>query len=568
MVGRRGRGPAPRILVVVESPAKCRTIQRYLGPQYVVKASFGHVRDLPAAGGSKRRGRKGGGGVALGVDTESWRGEWVVPKEKAAAVKVLRELAGRKQPVVLATDQDREGEAIAWHLREVLGGRADRFVRVTFNEITRSAVQRAFRSPGRVDMALVRAQLARRFLDRLVGWRVSPALVRATGDARSAGRVQSVALRLVVERERAIGAFRPEPYWEVVVGIEGGELAVWGSADGDDGRGAFRFGREEDAVRSVSDIRAAGEVLVCRVQSVPGVRKPHPPFVTATLQQAASARLKMGVKRTMELAQSLYERGLITYMRTDAVRLAPEAVEGIRGRVRELYGGGYLPEQVNSFKGGAGAQEAHEAIRPTGYAGAPEGLEADQAALYDLIERRALQSQMARARVRRDTVEGEAGGWRVGVSGVAVVFDGFERAWPPADRDAGDVPVLEAGMRCPVEGVRAVAKRTRAPKRFTEASLVAELEERGIGRPSTYAATIGVLVERGYVEVKRRDLVATELGERAVTWLLAHFPELLDPGFTAGLEAELDEVAGGRRDWKALLAGFRERLDRQVAGAA
>ena len=175
---------------------------------------------------------------------------------------------------------------------------------------------------------------------------------------------------------------------------------------------------------------------------------------------------------------------------------------------------------------------------------------------------------MARARVRRDTVEGEAGGWRVGVSGVAVVFDGFERAWPPADRDEGDVPVLEAGMRCPVEGVRAVAKRTRAAKRFTEASLVAELEERGIGRPSTYAATIGVLVERGYVEVKRRDLVATELGERAVTWLLAHFPELLDPGFTAGLEAELDEVAGGRRDWKALLAGFRERLDRQVAGAA
>ena len=568
MVGRRGRGAAPRILVVVESPAKCRTIQKYLGPQYVVRASFGHVRDLPVTGGSKRRGRKGGGGVSLGVDTESWRGEWVVPKEKVGAVKVLRELAGRKQPVVLATDQDREGEAIAWHLREVLGGRADRFVRVTFNEITRSAVQRAFGSPGRVDMALVRAQLARRFLDRLVGWRVSPALVRATGDARSAGRVQSVALRLVVERERAIRAFRPEPYWEVVVGIEGGELAVWGAADGDNGQGAFRFSREEDAAGAVSAIRAAGEVVVSRVKSVPGVRKPHPPFVTATLQQAASARLKIGVKRTMELAQSLYERGLITYMRTDAVRLAPEAVEGIRRRVRELYGGAYLPEQANSFKGGAGAQEAHEAIRPTGYSGAPAGLEAGQAALYDLIERRALQSQMAEARVRRDTVEGEAGGWRVGLSGVAVVFDGFERAWPPSDRDGVDVPVLEAGMRCRVAGVRAVAKRTRAPKRFTEASLVAELEERGIGRPSTYAATIGVLVERGYVEARRRDLVATELGERAATWLLAHFPELLDYGFTAGLEAELDDVASGRRDWKALLAGFRDRLDRQVAGAA
>ena len=567
MVGRRGRGPAPRILVVVESPAKCRTIQKYLGPQYVVRASFGHVRDLPVAGGSKRRGRKGGG-VSLGVDTESWRGEWVVPKEKAGAVKALREFAGRKQPVVLATDQDREGEAIAWHLREVLGGRADRFVRVTFNEITRSAVQRAFRSPGRVDMALVRAQLARRFLDRLVGWRVSPALVRATGDARSAGRVQSVALRLVVERERAIRAFRPEPYWEVVVGIEGGELVVWGAADGDGRQGALRFEREEDAAGAVSDIRAGGEVVVARVKSAPGVRKPHPPFVTATLQQAASARLKIGVKKTMELAQSLYERGLITYMRTDGVRLAPEAVEGIRRRVCELYGGAYLPEQANRFKGGAGAQEAHEAIRPTGFERAPEGLEAGQAALYDLIERRALQSQMAPARVRRDTVEGEAGGWRVGMSGVAVVFDGCERAWPPADRDEVDVPVLEAGVSCPVAGARAVAKRTRAPKRFTEASLVAELEERGIGRPSTYAATIGVLVERGYVELKRRDLAATELGERAVTWLLAHFPELLDYGFTAGLEAELDDVAGGRRDWKALLSRFREQLDRQVAGAA
>ena len=373
MPGRRGRGPAPRILVVVESPAKCRTIQQYLGSQYVVKASFGHVKDLPVAGGGKRRGRKGGG-VSLGVDTESWRGEWVVPKEKAAAVKVLRELAGRKEPVVLATDRDREGEAIAWHLREVLGGRADRFVRVTFNEITRSAVQRAFRSPGRVDMALVRAQLARRFLDRLVGWRVSPALVRATGDARSAGRVQSVALRLVVERERAIRAFRPEPYWEVAVGIEGGELAVWGAVGEDGGQGAFRFVRDAAAAGAVSDVRAAGEVAVVRVESVPGVRKPLPPFVTATLQQAASARLKMGVKRTMELAQSLYEKGLITYMRTDAVRLAPEAVEGIRRRVRELYGGEYLPDQANSFKGGSGAQEAHEAIRPTGYAGAPEGL--------------------------------------------------------------------------------------------------------------------------------------------------------------------------------------------------
>ena len=305
--------------------------------------------------------------------------------------------------------------------------------------------------------------------------------MRATGDARSAGRVQSVALRLVVERERAIRAFRPEPYWEVAVGIEGGELAVWGAADEDGGQGAFRFVREEDAARAVSDVRAAGEVVVARVKSVPGVRKPLPPFVTATLQQAASARLKMGVKRTMEFAQSLYEKGLITYMRTDAVRLAPEAVEGIRRRVRELYGGEYLPDQANSFKGGSGAQEAHEAIRPTGYVGAPEGLEAGEAALYDLIERRALQSQMARARVRRDTVEGKAGGWRVGVSGVVLVFDGFERAWPPADRDEVDVPAIEEGMRYPVAGVRTVAKRTRAPKRFTEASLVAELEERVSG---------------------------------------------------------------------------------------
>lgn len=553
-------------LVVVESPAKCRTIQRCLGKDYLVRASFGHLRDLPAAG----RGRKGP--AALGLDPGAgWKATWEVPPDRRDVVSGLRRLAGRSGPVVLATDCDREGEAIAWHLRQLLGGAAGRFVRVTFNEITESAIRAAFRAPRRLDMGLVHAQLTRRFVDRLVGWRVSPVLVRAVDKARSAGRVQSVAARLVVEREREIAAFRPVPYWEVAVTLETpGGAALLPVADADDVRSAdaHRFADETAAREVAGAIRGAGTARVVSVRSEPGVRRAHPPFTTSSLQQAASARLKLTVARTMELAQRLYEAGAITYMRTDAVALSAEAERGLRSQVAAAHGGEYVADPPNRFKAGGGAQEAHEAIRPTSFdpTGGP-ALDGDEARLYELIRRRALQSQMAPARIRTGRVEAQAGRWRLALAGVALLFPGFEAVWPPDHEDEA-VPLLEEGAELRVGGVAPLAKRTRAPKRFTQATLVRELDRRGIGRPSTYAQTIDVLLERGYVESHRRDLVATALGEQAVAWLIRQFGDLFDYSFTAQLERQLDEIAAGSREWRGVLDAFHRRLLEQVGRAS
>ena len=553
-------------LVVVESPAKCRTIQRCLGKDYLVRASFGHLRDLPAAG----RGRNGR--TALGLDPNAgWKATWEVPPDRRDVVAGLRRLAGRTGPVVLATDCDREGEAIAWHLRQLLGGAAGRFVRVTFNEITESAIRAAFRAPRRLDMGLVRAQLTRRFVDRLVGWRVSPVLVRAVDQARSAGRVQSVAARLVVEREREIAAFRAVPYWEVAVTLQTpGGVAVFPVADAGDARSAeaHRFADEAAAREAAGAVRAAGTARVVSVRSEPAVRHAHPPFTTSSLQQAASARLKLTVARTMALAQSLYEAGAITYMRTDAVALSAEAERGLRSQVAAAHGGEYVADPPNRFKAGGGAQEAHEAIRPTSFdPGGGPALDGDEARLYELIRRRALQSQMAPARIRKDRVEAQAGPWRLALAGVAVLFAGFEAVWPP-DREDAAVPVVEEGAEFRVGDVALVAKRTKAPKRFTQATLVRELDRRGIGRPSTYAQTIDVLLERGYVESRRRDLIATALGDRTVAWLMRHFGDLLDYSFTAQLERQLDEIAAGSREWRGVLDAFHRRLLEQVERAS
>ncbi len=508
----------------------------------------------------------------LGLDPEAgWKAAWEVPPDRRDVVAGLRRLAGRTGPVVLATDCDREGEAIAWHLRQLLGGAAGRFVRVTFNEITESAIRAAFRAPRRLDMGLVRAQLTRRFVDRLVGWCVSPVLVRAVDQARSAGRVQSVAARLVVEREREIGAFRPVPYWEVAVTLETrGGAAVFPVADAGDARSAeaHRFADEAAAREAAATIRAAGTARVVSVRSRPGVRHAHPPFTTSSLQQAASARLKLTVARTMALAQSLYETGTITYLRTDAVALSAEAERGLRSQVAAAYGGEYVADPPNRFKAGGGAQEAHEAIRPTSFGptGGP-ALDGDEARLYELIRRRALQSQMAPARIRTGRVEAQAGPWRLALAGVAVLFAGFEAVWPP-DREDAAVPLLEEGAELRVGDAAVVAKRTKAPKRFTQAALVRELDRRGIGRPSTYAQTIDVLLDRGYVESRRRDLMATALGEQAVAWLMRHFGDLLDYSFTAQLERQLDEIAAGSREWRGVLDAFHRRLLKQVERAS
>ena len=553
-------------LVVVESPAKCRTIQRCLGRGYLVRASLGHLRDLPAAGGRRKR------AVALGIDPQDgWKATWEVPAGKRDVVQGLRRLAGRKAAVVLATDCDREGEAIAWHLQKLLGGPAARFARVTFNEITEPAIRGAFREPRRLDMALVRAQLTRRFVDRLVGWRVSPALVRSVSDARSAGRVQSVALRLVVEREREIEAFAPRPYWEVAASVDapGGPVSLplvdGGNPNSSEPR---RFPSEAEARAAAEAVREAGALRVVSVSSAPALRRAHPPFTTSSLQQAASARLKLAVGRTMELAQSLYESGAITYMRTDSVSVSAEAAAALRKQIAEVYGEEYVADPPNRFKAAGGAQEAHEAIRPTAFDPRRRPpVDGDAARLYELICRRATQSQMAPARIRKDRVEAVAGPWRFALAGVVVLFPGFEALWPP-EREDVSVPLLEKGALLRVVDVALAAKRTKAPKRFTQATLVRELEKRGIGRPSTYAQTIEVLLERGYVEARRRDLAATPLGDRAATWLMRHFPELLDYSFTADLERQLDEIAAGSREWTAVLDAFHRRLLAQVESAS
>ena len=552
-------------LVVVESPAKCRTIQRCLGRGYLVRASLGHLRDLPAGGRRKRA-------VALGIDPQDgWKATWEVPPGKRDVVLGLRRLAGRKEAVVLATDCDREGEAIAWHLQKLLGGPAARFSRVTFNEITEPAIRGAFREPRRLDMALVRAQLTRRFVDRLVGWRVSPALVRSVSKARSAGRVQSVALRLVVEREREIEAFTPRPYWEVAASVDapGGPVSL-PLVDGRDPNSSEprRFPSEAEARAAAEAVREAGALRVVSVSSTPAVRRAHPPFTTSSLQQAASARLKLTVGRTMEIAQSLYESGAITYMRTDSVNVSAEAAAALRKQIAEVYGDEYVADPPNRFKAAGGAQEAHEAIRPTAFDPRRRPpVEGDAARLYELICRRATQSQMAPARIRTDRVEAVAGPWRFALAGVVVLFPGFEALWPP-EREDVSVPLLEKGALLRVVDVALAAKRTKAPKRFTQATLVRELEKRGIGRPSTYAQTIEVLLDRGYVEARRRDLAATPLGDRAATWLMRHFPELLDYSFTADLERQLDEIAAGSREWTAVLDAFHRRLLAQVESAS
>ena len=562
-----------RVLVVVESPAKCRTIQRYLGPAYVVQASLGHVRDLPA------KGKRGGPREELpGLDPGSgWAARWEVLDGKRDTVARLRKLAGRTRVVVLATDQDREGEAIAWHLCELLGGKRERFRRVTFNEITRPAIERAFARPRRIDGRLVDAQNTRRFLDRVVGYRVSPLLGRRLGAGLSAGRVQSPALRLVVDREREIQAFKPQPYWEVVVAARSsaGELVELEVVDGDtsaaaaraSGDRALRFREEAAASRVVERVREAGRVVVRSVRSAEEVRKPPAPFTTSTLQQAAAVRLKLGVAETMEVAQKLYEAGRITYMRTDSTALSAEAVEALRGEIAAKWGEEALPPVPVTHTSAAQAQEAHEAIRPADVARSVAGGSDVAERVYDLVRRRALASQMSDVVLRRTRVGAESAGVGLRTWGTVVARSGWHAAWPPDEEEERLLPSMEEGEEMVVEAVRPVRKRTKAPKHFTEASLVRELEKRGIGRPSTYAATLKTLALREYVVARRRDLLATEKGCSVVDWLGRAFPELLDYGFTARLEAQLDRIAAGGADWKRLLDVFDSGLRKRLSAA-
>ena len=563
-------------LLIVESPAKAKTIAKYLGDAFAVKSSVGHVRDLPKKGLSIKIAP-----VAGKADAWTFTPSYEVSPDKKKVVEDLRKAAASADEVFLAPDPDREGEAIAWHLGEVLADvtKGKPVHRISYNEITKSAVCAAVAHPGTLNMARVDAQQARRILDRLVGFKVSPLLWRNLqyGYSLSAGRVQSVALRLLVEREREIAAFKPVAYW--VLGVEAAKgakemafIAKLARLDGE----KPDVKDQGQAATYVDDLDGAS-LRVVSVKTQPKTRHPSPPFTTSTLQQAASSVCGFSPHRTMALAQKLYEAGLITYMRTDSVNVATVAREAARSQIAQDFGAAFVPEKPNVYASKAGAQEAHEAIRPTDAAKRPGTLDLDasSAKLYDLIWRRFLASQMADARLVQKTVGIEAEkdalrhSYLFTASTTSVAFEGFlavMKAHAPkkakekeADDESDEVkalpPLAEGDALVPLRWL-SDRKETKPPARFSEASLVKALEENGVGRPSTYAQTIEVLVDRQYATREARQLVPTQRGMDVNDWLVKKLEPLFNVGYTAEMEGELDKVEEGRVRGDGMLSGF------------
>ncbi len=568
-------------LVIVESPAKARTVGRYLGPGYRVRASIGHVRDLLRS--------------KLSVDVEhDFQPRYRVPNEKREVVKALKAEAAKAEEVYLATDPDREGEAIAWHLIEAAEIEPERARRVVFHEITPEAIREAFQRPRGIDMNLVDAQQARRVLDRLVGYKLSPLLWAKVRGRLSAGRVQSAALRMVVDREREIRSFVPEEYWTIEgeflhpdkpPAFRAGLVAVDGEKPnlGDEQVAKAMVGRLERATYQVSLVRRGRRV-----------RRPAAPFTTSTLQQEASRRLGFSTRRTMAVAQQLYEGvelgageaiGLITYMRTDSTQVSRQAQAEARAYIGRVFGSEFVPEKPPVYKTKArAAQEAHEAIRPTSVERTPETvkpyLSKEQFRLYELVWKRFVASQMRPAEYDTLTIEvagaheGQTYLFRVTASRLA--FPGFLRVYSYGQEENGEegavalmerLPDLKEGDPVQAQGFEMEQHFTQPPPRYSEASLVRALEEKGIGRPSTYAPIISTLQQRGYVRRENRRLVPTEIGEVVNDLLVEHFPDIVDLGFTARMEEELDEIAEGQRGWVEVVREFYGPFERQLRAA-
>ena len=572
-------------LVIVESPAKAKTINKYLGKDFIVKSSVGHVRDLPTAGSSAAK--KTGGKKAdtkqlspeekarlkqqkeqkaliarMGVDPNNgWKANYQVLPGKEKVVSELQTLAEKADTIYLATDLDREGEAIAWHLKELIGGDDQRFKRVVFNEITKSAIQDAFSRPSELNQNRVNAQQARRFLDRVVGYMVSPLLWKKVARGLSAGRVQSVAVRLLVEKEREIKAFVPEEYWDIQADLTNKEKLALSMAVAKYQGKEFRPVNEAQTMAAVDALKASRFEVVSR-DDKPTQSKPPAPFITSTLQQAASTRLSFGVKRTMMLAQRLYEAGYITYMRTDSTNLSQEAVASARDFIQEQYGPDYLPEDPNVYSAKANAQEAHEAIRPSDVALSADkldGMEADAKRLYDLIWRQFVACQMVPALYDSTTITVRAGDYDLKARGRILRFAGWTKVQAAAQGRKGEdtvLPAVQAGEVLTLEKLDPKQHFTKPPARFTEAALVRELEKRGIGRPSTYASIISTIQDRGYVKVESRRFYAEKMGEIVADRLQESFAELMNYDFTAQMESKLDEIAGGSLNWTQVLDAF------------
>ncbi|MBU2939871.1 type I DNA topoisomerase [Lacinutrix sp. C3R15] len=568
-------------LVIVESPAKAKTIEKFLGKDYKVESSFGHIADLPSK--------------ELGVDVDGdFNPKYEVSKDKKAVVKKLKDLAKKADVIWLASDEDREGEAIAWHLAETLKLDKEKTKRIVFHEITKTAIQKAIENPRSIDYHLVDAQQARRVLDRIVGYELSPVLWRKVKGGLSAGRVQSVSVRLIVEKEREIQEFKAEASYRID--------AEFSNEEGQSFKAKLpkNFATKKEAYAFLES-NAAADFKVADLQKKPAKKSPAAPFTTSTLQQEAARKLYFSVSKTMNMAQRLYEAGLITYMRTDSVNLSDEARKGAQAEIESAYGEKY--SKPRNYKGKAkGAQEAHEAIRPTNFATHSVNIDRDQARLYDLIWKRAIASQMSEAQLERTNVkiESSKNSEIFTANGEVIKFDGFLKVYLEGTDDEdveqdGMLPAMKVNETLLNNYITATERYTRPPARFTEASLVKKLEELGIGRPSTYAPTISTIQNRNYIEKGTVDgvardytqltlksgnvkdvvltekvgsdkgkLVPTDIGMIVTDFLVNHFESILDYNFTAKVENQFDDIAEGKKDWKKMMKSFYKSFHPKV----
>ena len=555
-------------LVIVESPAKAKTIGKYLGSKYIVKASMGHVRDLPKS--------------QMGVEIEQdFAPKYITIRGKGSVLKELKDARKKVKKVYLAADPDREGEAIAWHLAHALELDETEACRVVFNEITKQAVKDAFKSPRQINMDLVHAQQARRILDRLVGYKISPLLWKKVKKGLSAGRVQSVSVKLIIDRENEIDAFIPEEYWTITAKLEAGKSKFEAKFYGMNG--VKMELANEAQVNEVLTALQKQAFVVSEVKEKERLRHPSAPFTTSSLQQEAARKLNFRAAKTMSVAQQLYEGvdlgkegtvGLITYMRTDSTRISPTAQEEAKEYIGSQFGAEYVPETPRQYaKKAANAQDAHEAVRPTSVLRSPDQmkpfLSRDQHRLYKLVWERFVASQMTSAVMDTMTVDLQAGDVTFRANGSKVRFPGFMKVYVEGNDD-GTVeddkllPPLKTGDKLKQEAIEPKQHFTQPPPRYTEARLVKTLEELGIGRPSTYAPTLETIQKRGYVAIEEKKFVPTELGELVIQLMEEFFPEILDAEFTAHMEEDLDHVEEGQQDWVKVLSDFYESFEKRL----
>ena len=575
-------------LVIVESPAKAKTISKYLGSEYIVESSVGHIRDLPkkASPSSKRASIPKDTSPEekirlkaindrnrlirrMGIDPDNgWTADWQIIPEKEKVIKNLKKAAKQVDHIYLATDLDREGEAIAWHLKEALGPEKYSYSRVRFNQITKSAIIDSFADPKEIDLDLVKAYRARRFLDKVIGFELSPLLWKKIARGLSAGRVQSVALRVLDERERLIQEFIPEEFWEVSMILDKNDLSI-----------PFTLNRKksdpllkESEARNIENLVNDSDLSIDEIIKKPVKAKPRPPFITSTLQQAASTKLSFGVKRTMRVAQKLYEAGHITYMRTDAPSLSKESIQDARNFINERIGERYLTNAPRIYSSTENAQEAHEAIRPTNAFMTVDDLlnqTEEEKRLYQLIWQQYIACQMPDAEYLSTSAKINVGEYTFSAKGREVVFDGYTKVSQPLRSDSDDIlPPLAEGESLQLNKVNLEQKFTKPPARFSEAALVKELEKKGIGRPSTYANIISTIQDRGYVEIQNRRFFVKKIGHIVAERLLESFDDIMDYEFTANLENNLDKVAQGEIDWRNVLDDFYTSFKNDLTNAS